>query len=237
MAQIVPYASDPAGGWRAVDGDTMVRGDRVVRLQNVFAAEKDEPGGLDAKARLQRELDRGQVRVAPAGRDIYNRELADVYIGDRKVIQTDIGPRAGRGADYVENPRAITTNRERLQLPADVREPVVMPEWRDVLHVQPRPEVTKKEYFATRKILENAAAWDGTRAQMESAIEQLARRGDLPRGVSVDQAREVARRRDMQLRISETAVPEWRQMMVKVLTAADNVEDLVSTVEWISRPI
>ena len=86
---------------RAIDGDTLRCGAERVRLRNIYAAEKDEPGGQEAKANLQDWLDAGEIHVERRGKDKYGRTLGDVYIDGRKVVQADIGPRAGRGSQPV----------------------------------------------------------------------------------------------------------------------------------------
>jgi micrococcal nuclease len=83
---------------RAIDGDTIRCGRERIRLRNVYAAERGEPGAEAARRALQRRLDSGEVRIRRHGRDAYGRTLGDVYVNGRKVRQADIGPRAGHGA-------------------------------------------------------------------------------------------------------------------------------------------
>ncbi len=82
---------------RALDGDSMQCGPERVRLYDVYAAEWDEPGGREAKRNLQRRLAEGEVRLVRHGQDRYGRTLADAYVNGRKIVQSDIGPRAGKG--------------------------------------------------------------------------------------------------------------------------------------------
>ena len=57
-----------------------------------------EPGGQAAKKKL-RELIKGKdVVLVPHGTDKYGRTLAEVYVDGRRIEQSDIGPRAGRGS-------------------------------------------------------------------------------------------------------------------------------------------
>jgi len=83
---------------RAVDGDTIRCGSERIRLRQIYAPEMSEPGGADARARLQRRLEEGEVRLERHGRDRYGRTRADVYIDGTRIEQRDIGPRGGRGA-------------------------------------------------------------------------------------------------------------------------------------------
>lgn len=73
---------------------------KKVRLTNVYAAETNEAGGAAAKRRLQSLVRAGEVRLKPVGQDRYGRMLAEVYVDGRRIEQTDIGPRAGRGSKW-----------------------------------------------------------------------------------------------------------------------------------------
>ena len=84
----------------AVDGDTLVCNHRKIRLTNVYAAELSQAGGFAAKRRLQSLLARGEVFLRPLGQDRYGRTLAEVYVNGRRIEQSDIGPRMGRGAQW-----------------------------------------------------------------------------------------------------------------------------------------
>ena len=84
----------------AIDGDTLVCNHRKVRLTNVYAAELNQPGGYAAKRRLQSFISSGEVVLRPYGQDRYGRTLAEVYVNGRRIEQADIGPRAGRGAEW-----------------------------------------------------------------------------------------------------------------------------------------
>jgi len=90
------------GGERclAIDGDTLVCNYEKVRLTNVYAAELNEPGGWAAKRRLQAMISAGEVTMHRYGKDRYGRTLAEVYVNGRRIEQSDIGPRAGRGSQW-----------------------------------------------------------------------------------------------------------------------------------------
>lgn len=90
------------GGERciAIDGDTLVCNHQKVRLTNVYAAELNEPGGWAATRRLQTMISAGEVSLHPYGQDRYGRTLAEVYVNGRRIEQSDIGPRAGRGSRW-----------------------------------------------------------------------------------------------------------------------------------------
>ena len=99
LALVSPPA-DAAKRCKALDGDTVRCGRERIRLRDVYAAERGEPGAEAQRRALQRQLDSGEVRVRRRGKDDYGRTLGDVYVNGRKVRQSDIGPRGGRGAEY-----------------------------------------------------------------------------------------------------------------------------------------
>ena len=84
----------------AIDGDTLVCNRQKVRLTNVYAAELNESGGGAAKRRMQALIASGDVTLRPFGTDRYGRLLAEVYVNGRRIEQSDIGPRAGRGSQW-----------------------------------------------------------------------------------------------------------------------------------------
>jgi len=82
---------------RAADGDSLRCGPERVRLHDVYAVELNQAGGRAARRKLAELVDGRQVRLVRHGKDRYGRTLADVYVDGRKVVQADIGPRAGNG--------------------------------------------------------------------------------------------------------------------------------------------
>lgn len=94
------FAGAAAAGERclAIDGDTLVCNRQKIRLTNVYAAELNQAGGAAAKRRLQALIRSGDVRLKPYGQDRYGRLLAEVYVDGRRIEQSDVGPRAGRGS-------------------------------------------------------------------------------------------------------------------------------------------
>lgn len=109
LALTAALAAAPALAERckALDGDTLQCGPERVRLYDVYAAEMNEAGGADARRNLQRRVNNREVELHRHGHDRYGRTLADVYVNGRKVRQSDIGPRAGRGtrSGYAAQPR------------------------------------------------------------------------------------------------------------------------------------
>jgi endonuclease YncB( thermonuclease family) len=99
---VFTFAGSAQAGERciAIDGDTLVCNHQKVRLTNVYAAELNEVGGRAAKRRLQALVASHDVVLRPLAVDRYGRTLAEVYVEGRRIEQPDIGPRAGRGAQW-----------------------------------------------------------------------------------------------------------------------------------------
>ena len=83
----------------AVDGDTLVCNRQKVRLTNVYAPELNQSGGAAAKRRLHTLVHGRDVRLRPHGQDRYGRLLAEAYVDGRRIEQSDVGPRSGRGSN------------------------------------------------------------------------------------------------------------------------------------------
>ena len=84
----------------AVDGDTLVCKRVKVRLTNIYAAELNQSGGNAAKRRLQALVQGREVTLRPHGHDRYGRLLAEAFVEGRRIEQSDVGPRAGRGSTW-----------------------------------------------------------------------------------------------------------------------------------------
>lgn len=91
--------------YHVVDGDTIKHGSERIRLADIYAAELNEHGGQRARENLQEIINGGDVHVERKGQDRYGRTLADVYVGDHRISQNDVGPRAGRGSSRPRRPR------------------------------------------------------------------------------------------------------------------------------------
>lgn len=77
----LPY-SQPVS---AIDGDTLRMGGERIRLRGIDTPELSEPGGQEAKQRLEQLLHDGPIRIVPHGQDVYGRTVADVFVSGRNV--------------------------------------------------------------------------------------------------------------------------------------------------------
>jgi endonuclease YncB( thermonuclease family) len=77
----------------AIDGDTLRCGRERVRVDGVHAPELSEPGGQQARQRLQRRIQSGEVVIQRKGRDRYGRTLGRLYVNGNRITQTDVSPK------------------------------------------------------------------------------------------------------------------------------------------------
>ena len=72
---------------RVIDGDTFQTASRKysVRLANVNAPEKGEPGAAKAKQELANLIQGQQVQIDTVARDTYGRTVAKVKVGGKSV--------------------------------------------------------------------------------------------------------------------------------------------------------
>jgi len=71
----------------AIDGDTIRYGSERIRLQGIDTPELSEPGGQEAKQRLEELLRGGSVQIVPHGVDVYGRTVADVFVNGQNAAE------------------------------------------------------------------------------------------------------------------------------------------------------
>jgi endonuclease YncB( thermonuclease family) len=82
----------------AIDGDTLRCGRERVRIEGVYAPDLEKPGGHQARQRLQRRIQSGEVVIQRRGQDRYGRTLARVYVNGNRITQIDVNPKSSRGS-------------------------------------------------------------------------------------------------------------------------------------------
>jgi micrococcal nuclease len=84
-----------AGEWcNAIDGYTLrCSGGERVKVEGIKAPELTEPGGEEARQRLQKRIRSGELVVQRGGTDKYGRTLARIYVNGNRVTQTDLNPK------------------------------------------------------------------------------------------------------------------------------------------------
>ena len=72
---------------KVIDGDTFETAIRKnpVRLANVDAPEKGQPGSAKAKDALSKLIEGEEVRIDTLSRDKYGRAVANVYLGRESI--------------------------------------------------------------------------------------------------------------------------------------------------------
>lgn len=75
---------------RALDGYTLQCGRERVRVEGISAPAIGEPGGAQARQRLQRRIEFGEVVIERRGKDKYGRTLGRVYVSGNRISQSDV---------------------------------------------------------------------------------------------------------------------------------------------------
>jgi endonuclease YncB( thermonuclease family) len=96
LALLAAPALAPAAGERcsALDGNTLQCGRERVLVEGLRSPGLHEPGGHEARARLQRRIQSGELIIQRKGRDRFGRTLGRAYVNGNRVTQLDITPRA-----------------------------------------------------------------------------------------------------------------------------------------------
>jgi endonuclease YncB( thermonuclease family) len=82
----------------ALDGATLQCGRERVRVEGLRAPGLEEPGGPEARQRLQRRIQSGELVIERKGRDRYGRTLGRAYVNGIRISQLDLNnPQSGRG--------------------------------------------------------------------------------------------------------------------------------------------
>jgi hypothetical protein len=77
----------------ALDGSTLrCHGERI-RIEDVQTPRLGEPGGEEARLRLERRIRSGEVVIARGNQDRFGRTRARVYVNGDRITQTDVGPK------------------------------------------------------------------------------------------------------------------------------------------------
>lgn len=80
----------------ALDGSTLrCHGERI-RIEGVQAPPLGEPGGEEARRRLERRIRSGEVAIERGNQDRFGRTRARVYVNGNRITQIDVGPKAAK---------------------------------------------------------------------------------------------------------------------------------------------
>lgn len=97
MALALAGAASAGERCSAFDGGTLQCGRERVRVEGLHAPSLNESGGPEARARLQRRIQQGELVIDRQGRDKYGRTLGRIYVNGKRITQLDLDPKPGRG--------------------------------------------------------------------------------------------------------------------------------------------
>jgi endonuclease YncB( thermonuclease family) len=80
----------------AIDGGTLQCGRERVRVEGLRAPGLNEPGGQEARQRLQRRIQYGEVIIERKGRDKYGRTLGRAFVNGIRITQLEVSPQPNR---------------------------------------------------------------------------------------------------------------------------------------------
>jgi micrococcal nuclease len=80
----------------AIDGNTLQCGRERVLVEGLRSPRIHEPGGEEARARLQRRIRWGELVIERKGRDKWGRTLGRAYLNGNRITQLDLAPQSGR---------------------------------------------------------------------------------------------------------------------------------------------
>ena len=78
----------------AIDGGTLQCSRDRVLVEGLRAPGLQEPGGHEARQRLQRRVQSGELVIQRKGRDKYGRTLGRAYVNGNRITQLDVSPRS-----------------------------------------------------------------------------------------------------------------------------------------------
>ena len=99
-ALAVVLAGSASAGERcsAINGETLGCGRERVKVEGLRAPALEEPGGREARNRLQRRIQSGELVIERKGRDKWGRTLGRAYVNGKRITQleVDANPKRGR---------------------------------------------------------------------------------------------------------------------------------------------
>lgn len=81
----------------AINGDTLRCGRERVKIEGLHAPSLKAPGGEQARQRLQRRIQPGEVVIERRGRDKYGRTLGRLYVNGNRITQLDVNSKSAGG--------------------------------------------------------------------------------------------------------------------------------------------
>ena len=82
----------------ALDGTTLQCGRERVRVDDLRAPTLNEPGGPEARARLERRIRQGELVIERGDRDRFGRTHARIYVNGKRITQLELEPKPARAS-------------------------------------------------------------------------------------------------------------------------------------------
>jgi endonuclease YncB( thermonuclease family) len=90
LAVAVAGAASAGERCSAYDGATLQCGRERVRVDDLHAPSLNEPGGQEARARLERRIRQGELVIERGERDRFGRTHARIYVNGKRVTQLEV---------------------------------------------------------------------------------------------------------------------------------------------------
>jgi endonuclease YncB( thermonuclease family) len=97
MTLVLAAAASAGERCNALDGNTLICAkDERVRVDGLRQPALHEPGGEEARQRLHRRIQSGELILQRMARDRFGRTLARAYVNGNRVTDLDLSPRSER---------------------------------------------------------------------------------------------------------------------------------------------
>jgi endonuclease YncB( thermonuclease family) len=96
LAVVVAGAASAGERCSAFDGSTLQCGRERVRVDDLRAPTLNEPGGQEARARLERRIRQGELVIERGDRDRFGRTHARIYVNGKRITQLELEQKPGR---------------------------------------------------------------------------------------------------------------------------------------------
>jgi len=90
LAVAVAGAASAGERCSAFDGTTLQCGRERVRVDGLHAPSLNEPGGQEARARLERRIRHGELVIERGERDRFGRTHGRIYVNGKRITQLDL---------------------------------------------------------------------------------------------------------------------------------------------------
>ena len=90
LALVIAGAASAGERCSAFDGTTLQCGRERVRVEGLQAPTLNEPGGQEARARLDRRIHQGELVIERGERDRFGHTRARIYVNGKRITQLEV---------------------------------------------------------------------------------------------------------------------------------------------------